>query len=116
MNWQRDAAATRRRGRLRYALRQFRPKPGADLFLRVGVAFGVVDGDVELICAAEFTDGKSGSRDSRPTIGCRHRLLFAFAGEFGVAVGDGSFKVAHIETRFKDVASVRRKIGGGNAK
>lgn len=37
---------------------------------------GVVDGDVE-----DF-------------------LLFAFAGEFGVAVGDGAFEVAHVEIRF----------------
>ena len=56
------------------AVNQFRPKLGADLFLRVGVAFGVVDRDVE-----DF-------------------LLFAFAGEFGVAVGDGAFEKSHIET------------------
>ena len=34
------------------------------------------------------------------TIRCRHRLLFAFAGEFGVAVGDGAFEVAHSESFF----------------
>jgi hypothetical protein len=43
------------------------------LFLRVGVAFGVVDRDV-----SDF-------------------LLFAFTGEFGVAVCDCSIKVAHDE-------------------
>ena len=69
----RPPAATRRRS---YTLRQLRPKLGADLFLRVGVAFGVVDGDVK-----DF-------------------LLFAFASKFGVAVGDGAFEVAHSETHF----------------
>jgi hypothetical protein len=58
------------------AVNQFRPKLGADLFLRVSVAFGVVDGDVK-----DF-------------------LLFAFAGEFGVAVCDGAFEVVHGEIKF----------------
>jgi len=109
VNWQRDAAATRRRGRLRYgAGRQavVRAALVETVFLR-----GARPPRAQFSAPSRKTSNarnrfKSGFPHRAPSAGCEAQPatpgagVLPIAGEFGVAVGDGTFEAAHGETHF----------------